>query len=346
VEGETTYTVDEAAEILQETPERIEEMLATGVLDGIPPGGTLSGEWKVLLPTSAGESAESAPEDPDEDQEEAPVTEVSVTGESAEEFVDPPGFPPPDAEEGEETPPASEELSRGDNAANDREPTAPSGWVSTQQAARALGISPRTVRWHIEKGNLQAKTEGEGVKRSWLVSIDSLHAFRNSRQDARKMPRPRRGTAESPGTAAESSGEAIRVLAERLEDAAARAAEYRVRLELTEQTESTLRAELDETRRRRDEVERERDQLRRELDALREAQPQEARESLESSAPTETPSTQGEDAQEAREATQSAAETLRGPEPRPSTGGAQEGIQRSPQPGRRRGRLWRRVFGG
>jgi hypothetical protein len=335
VEGETTYTVDEAAEILQEAPERVLEMLSTGELDGIPPGGTLAGEWKVLLPTSAAEGVTDTP--PDQEYETPPA------GERAEDFVEPPGAPPPDAEE---PPPASEELSRGDNVASEGEPTAPSGWVSTQQAARALGISARTVRWHIEQGNLEAKPEGEGVRRSWLVSIDSVQAFRDARQAAGDMPRSNRRGAEGADIAAQGSGEAIRVLAERLEDAAARAAEYRVRLELTAQAESTLRAELEETRRRRDDLERERDELRRELEALREAQPQEARGSPESRGPGDTPTEPGGGPQEAREETQSAAETLRGPEPRPSTGGAQEGIQRSPQPGRRRGRLWRRVFGG
>ena len=51
MEGETTYTIKEAAALLQETPERVLEMLASGDLDGIPPGATLSGEWKVLLST-------------------------------------------------------------------------------------------------------------------------------------------------------------------------------------------------------------------------------------------------------------------------------------------------------
>jgi hypothetical protein len=340
VERETTYTVYEAAAILGETPERVLEMLKRGELDGIAPGATLAGEWKVLLPTSAEESTESAPGD----QEETPAA-----SESAEEFVEPPDTPPPDEHEEplrKAEVPASEQLSRGDNAAADREPAAPSGWVSTQQAARALGISPRTVRWHIEQGNLEAKPEGEGVRRSWLVSIDSLQAFRDARQATGDMPRTHRAPPEAPDIAAQGSGEAIRVLAERLEDAAARAAEYRVRLELTAQAESTLRAELEETRRRQDDLERERDELRRELEALREAQPQEARGSPESRGPGDTPTEPGGGPQEAREETQSAAETLRGPEPRPSTGGAQEGIQRSPQPGRRRGRLWRRVFGG
>jgi helix-turn-helix protein len=321
VEGETTYTVDEAAAILEESPERVLEMLQTGELDGIPPGATLAGEWKVLLPSTAtGESAE-----------------------SAEEFVEPPSQ---SGAESEESATASEQLSRGgSNAPTAREPTAPSGWVSTQQAARALGISARTVRWHIEQGNLEAKPEGEGVRRSWLVSIDSLQAFRDARQAARDMPRSHRAPSEAADIAAEGSGEAIRVLAERLEEAAARAAEYRVRLELTAQAESTLRAELEEVRQRRDDLERERDELRRELETLR-GRPPEPRESPVRHAPTESPTGAGGGPQEAREATQSAAETLRGPESRPTTGGAQESLQRSPQPGRRRGRLWRRVFGG
>jgi hypothetical protein len=57
VEGESTYIVDEAAAILEETPERVREMLQTGDLDGIPPAGTLSGEWKVLLPSNLGEES-------------------------------------------------------------------------------------------------------------------------------------------------------------------------------------------------------------------------------------------------------------------------------------------------
>jgi hypothetical protein len=337
VEGETTYTIDEAAALLQETPERVREMLVTGELEGIPPGATLSGEWKVLLPTTLEEDGQEAPVEESAvgtpaDQEEAPVAE-----EETNQFVEPPASSTDAAEE----PAATEEFSRGDSAAPTRQSPYPGGEVTTQQAAKALGISPRTVRWHIEQGNLVARPQGEGVNRAWLVSISSLHAFRDTRQAAGEMPRGYRPQSEGADIAAELPGEAIRVLAERLEDAAARAAEYRVRLELTEQASSTLRAELDEERRRREAAERERDDLRRRLEASREA-----RESPVSPGPTETPTATGEGAQETREATQSAAETLRGPEPRPTTGGAPEGQQRPAQPGRRRGRLWRRVFGG
>jgi Helix-turn-helix domain len=82
-----------------------------------------------------------------------------------------------------------EDTVRGNEADTNREIEAPSGWVGTQQAARTLGVSPRTVRWHIDQGNLVAKPEGEGVRRTWLVSIDSLQAFRNARQSVGSLPR-------------------------------------------------------------------------------------------------------------------------------------------------------------
>jgi hypothetical protein len=276
MEGETTYTIDEAAAILEKSPERVWEMLITGELDGIPPGATVSGEWKVLLPSTLGEDksqheppVEESPDSVSEGQEEAPAA-----GESGEEFV----APPETDAQSEEPPPASEASSRGDKLDCGHEVTAPSGWVSTQQAARTLGMSPGTVRWHIEQGNLDAKPEGEGVRRSWLVSIDSLQPFMDARQAAGEMPRDRRAAPETLDIATQEHGEAIRVLAERLEDAAARAAEYRVMLEFTAHAESTLRAELEEERRKREAAERERDELRRRLESRPE--PREAPVSL------------------------------------------------------------------
>ena len=227
VEGESAYyavDVEEAAAVLQETPDRVREMLVTGELEGIPPGATAQGDWKVLLPAT-----------PDLD-EPAPVEETSETTPPAEqEHAPPPDESPAESvgppETAAEAPQAATEApSRGDDAESAPEPTAPSGWVSTQQAARALGISPRTVRWHIEQGNLEAKPQGEGVRRSWLVSIDSLQALRDSRQAAGEVPRDRRAPAEGAVIAAESPGNAIRELADRLAEEAARAAEYRVRM--------------------------------------------------------------------------------------------------------------------
>jgi hypothetical protein len=160
---------------------------------------------------------------------------------------------------------------RGDNAASNREDAAHAGWVTTQVAARSLAISPRTVRWHIEQGHIVAKPQGEGVRRSWLVSIDSLQAFRDARQRQGQSPGSFREEQKSADIAAQPPGNPIRELADRLVEEASRASEFRVRWELSEKAQSTLREELAEERRRREEAELERNDLRRELYALREA---------------------------------------------------------------------------
>ena len=169
------------------------------------------------------------------------------------------------------------------SADSKREVSASSGWVTTKQAARSLGISPRTVRWHIEQGNILAEPHGEGVQRTWLVSINSLQAFRHARQVARDMPGSIRAEPEYADITPDTTGNPIRELADRLAEEAARAAEYRVRLELTEQTQSTLESELAAERQRREDAERERDELR-----LRLERPSEPRDLPETT--TEVPS--------------------------------------------------------
>jgi hypothetical protein len=163
-----------------------------------------------------------------------------------------------------------EDNTRGDNAASNREDAAHAGWVTTQVAARSLAISPRTVRWHIEQGHIEAKPQGEGVRRSWLVSIDSLQAFRDARQRQEQSPGGFREAQKSADIAAQPLGNPIRELADRLVEEASRASEFRVRLEISEKAASTLREELAEERRRREEAERERNDLRQDLYALRE----------------------------------------------------------------------------
>jgi chromosome segregation ATPase len=80
----------------------------------------------------------------------------------------------------------------------------------------------------------------------------------------------------------------FRDLAVRLEQRAAEAAELRTRLELTEQTQSTIDAErrrvleeLAAERRRREEAERERDDLRRQLEPRESPTPSPEREAAE-----------------------------------------------------------------
>ncbi len=145
-------------------------------------------------------------------------------------------------------------------------------------AGKALGVSPRTVQTYIRKGLLQGKVEGDGVRRTWYVSIDSLNALRAQRlaeDSAETFPEG------SAGQVAEGIAEAMQNISERLAEEAARAAEYRVRLELTELAESTLREDLQRERERadrlegerarREQAEHERDVLLSQLEGLQEA---------------------------------------------------------------------------
>jgi hypothetical protein len=264
------YSVEEAARVLRLTPKRVLEMLEAGEIEGVSAPGEASGGWRIPIHGDV-----SVPPPP-----ATAVPSEPPTGHSeARDLPDEPGEPrlPPAVTE---EPRQLAETSRGEDAAAESEPTSVSGWVSTQQAARALGISARTVRWHIERGNLEAKPEGEGVERTWRVSVDSPQAFMASRQAAASSPRGNRVSDIAADMAAESHGSAIRELADRLVEEARRAEAARVRLELSEQAQSTLEAELAEERRRREEAEKERDVARRALAALEEAREEPAVEPI------------------------------------------------------------------
>ncbi len=195
------------------------------------------------------------------------------------------------------------DLAEGDDTVSD------SGWVTTQVAAAALKVAPRTVRDYIKSGKLTGRTEGQGVQKTWYVSIDSLHALRASRRgedpgdargagnllgqahnrrEAEKLTEEiaaelRGGPAADPAadrgegqrhTAAETLGrdrdDILRDAILRLETRAAENAELRTRLELTEQAESTTREALE---RETEALQREReraDRLESEISGLRE----------------------------------------------------------------------------
>ena len=174
-----------------------------------------------------------------------------------------------------------------------------SGWVTTKVAAQALGIDPRTVRKYIKQGKLVAKSEGAGVEKTYLVSIDSVYAMRGTRTS------PRAGRAESPREGAENAISAdlvdlVRDLTSQISQRSSEAADLRARLELTERAESSQREALEqrlETERLlRAEAERERDELRTRLEALREP-PQAPETSAGTPEGTETPE-RGEGSQE------------------------------------------------
>jgi hypothetical protein len=203
-----------------------------------------------------------------------------------------------------------EDHIRGHSRTNHADLSSESGWVTTEVAAKAVRVSPRTIRRYIDQGKLEAKPQGDGVRREWLVSVDSLHALRASRTTEGDVPDV------SPGVEpVDSIADVVREMSARLESRAEEAAELRVRLELTEQAQSTLEderrqvvQELEQERRRREEAEREREDLRQQLNALRDER--------------ESPETVEEEPERA--------------ETRPDAPGAQEGVHRP---------WWRRVLG-
>jgi hypothetical protein len=205
-----------------------------------------------------------------------------------------------------------EDHTSGHSRTNFGDLSSETGWVTTDVAAKAVRVSPRTIRRYIDQGKLQAKPQGEGVRREWLVSVDSLHALRSSRTTEGNVPDV------SPGVEpVDSIADVVREMSARLESRAEEAAELRVRLELTERAQSTLEDErrqvvqqLEQERRRREEAEREREDLRQQLNALRDER--------------ESPQTVEEEPERA--------------ELRSATGEAQEPAQQRP--------WWRRVFGG
>ena len=144
-----------------------------------------------------------------------------------------------------------------------------SGWTTTKQAAKALGVSRRSVQGYVARGILDAQEEGEGVNRRFLISIDSLNSLVDRRR--RETDETANFVDASPevGNAATTfanTGEGLRHLIERLEARTAEATELRIRLELTERAQSTLEEELEEANLRREEVEQELAELRRRVD--------------------------------------------------------------------------------
>ena len=187
------------------------------------------------------------------------------------------------------------------------EAAAESGYVTTEVAAAGLNVSPRTVRDYIKAGKLEAKSQGEGVERRWLISIDSLHALRQSRQASAELPRDRRGEAPGGENAAELAAELLATV----QDLQYRLGRAEARAELTERAESSVReerdrllADLERERRRADEERQRGEQLQAEMETLR--------------------------------ASQTAAEVSEGTEPHSARVESQEGVQRP---------WWRRVFG-
>jgi hypothetical protein len=136
-----------------------------------------------------------------------------------------------------------EDRTPGNHADTNADVSSESGWVSTKVAAEALGVHPRTVRAYIARGDLEAKAEGKGVEKAYLVSIDSVYALRERRGGSRKARSKSREKSASAEVPAEDLTGMIHDLTAELIQRSTEIAELRIRLELTEKTESTLREE-------------------------------------------------------------------------------------------------------
>ena len=137
-----------------------------------------------------------------------------------------------------------------------------SGWVNTNVAAEALGVSARSVRNYILDDALVARKEKEGIKERYVVSVDSLYALRDQRKREGKLEGQRRRPSGQSEPTSEGAAELVRKTAvdllretlTSLEMHMSQNADLRVRLELTERAESTLREELERERQERHEA--------------------------------------------------------------------------------------------
>jgi hypothetical protein len=166
----------------------------------------------------------------------------------------------------------TEDPTRGNHADESADVRGESGWVTTRVAAEALGVDPRTVRTYIRRGDLAAKVEGEGVEKTYLVSVDSVYSLRDRRGPPRKTRARTRDTSAWLAQNAEYAEEVtgmVRDLTAQLIRSTSEAADLRARLELTERAESSLREDLERAHDERREAREEAERLRSELEAER-----------------------------------------------------------------------------
>lgn len=150
-----------------------------------------------------------------------------------------------------------------------------SGWVTTDVAAAALEVTPRTVRNLIQRGELDAKVEGEGVEKTYSVPISSLEYLRDTRKNSGNIPRKVRAISGDTELA-----EIVSDLQSRLESLQFELGRAQARAELTERAESTLREDVERERQERSEAQRKVEHLEQErLQAQEEAR--QLREELE-----------------------------------------------------------------
>ncbi len=251
------YTPGEAADLLGLTEFTVLGLLTSGQLEGHQ-----DKEARWLIPAAAVNEAVRR------DRGADPLVDPSAEETIAMEAVT------PGLGGGEDTTTHSaEDSALGGKTADD--PTdirGSSGWVTTKVAAEALSVDPRTVRTYISRGELEAKVEGEGVEKTYLVSIDSVYSLRDRRGAKRKIrdgTREKSGSVSGSAEGAEEFAGMVRELTSELIRSTSEAAELRARLELTERAESSLREDLERVREERARHQEEAERLRAQLEAER-----------------------------------------------------------------------------
>ena len=136
------------------------------------------------------------------------------------------------------------------------------GWVTTRVAAAALGVKTRQIRNYISEGLVEARAEGEGAKRRYLVSVASVEALRAEWHSEGKLPGQGCDSAESPPTPGqEDAATLVRELTVELGEARYRLGRAEARVELTAHAENALREQLQRECERADHLEAERERL-------------------------------------------------------------------------------------
>jgi hypothetical protein len=120
------------------------------------------------------------------------------------------------------------------------------------------------VQSYVRRGELEAVVEGEGVEKTFYVSIDSLNALRERRRISGEGAS--RFVTSAPGVSAgsdfaasttQSGGEVAPDLIEVVQDLQYRLGRAEAQVELTARTESTLREQLAREQERADRLEAE-----------------------------------------------------------------------------------------
>src|SRR5215208_3101752 len=169
------YTPGEAAQLLRLTEFAVLGMLTTGQLEGQQDE---QARWWIPASTiddaARRSSGTDAPPDPSAEETIA-MEPVSSEAQDSEETIQFEAV----AEPARRTEPSD---ARRTMPADVRGQVSESGWTTTDKAARALGVSPRTVRRFIDRGELEGRKVTEGIVEAWEVSIDSLYTLRDKRQ--------------------------------------------------------------------------------------------------------------------------------------------------------------------